>query len=232
MKKTKQFKVLMLLFVSLFITSCSSNDDSESENYGVTTGNYFPLAVNNSWKYLNASQGLLNEVKITGTTQSGGTTYYDYSDDIEGGTPLLHSFAKKGATYFLKSGETTVNESGFLITIKGYEIPILKDDYEINKNWSGSVSPKVNYTGGGQSGTLPFKVNYTGVNLYKGEVTLNNIVYPNVIKTRVSLSINANDQITNVTEEYWYAENIGVIKDILTNDGTTTTQDIDSYFLN
>lgn len=230
MKKRNQLKALLLILFSITITSCSKSDSGESN--GTSTGNYFPLAVNNSWKYLNAEQSLLNEVKITGTTQSGGTTYYEYTDDSEGSQPLPHSFAKKGATYFLKAGDTTINESGFIITIKNYEIPILKDDYEINNNWSGSVSPKVNYSGNGQSGTLPFKVNYTGTNLYKGDVTLNGIVYPNVIKTRINISINANGQITNSSEEFWFAENIGIIRDIITNDGVITTQDIDSYFLN
>lgn len=229
--KTFNFKILFLLLITVFsVSSCSSDDSGES--YGVSTGDYFPLAVNNSWKYLTVSQSLLNEIKITGTTQSGGTTYYDYTDDSEGGTPIPHSFAKNGATYFLKSGDTSVIESGITITIKSYQIPILKDDFAINTSWAGSVSPKVTYSGNGQSGTLPFKVDYTGVNYFKGAVTLNNITYPNVIKTRINLSINANNQITNASEEYWYAENIGVIKDIYTANNVTTIQDIDSYVLN
>ena len=129
--KKNNLKLFTLSLISFFLlASCSKSDSSDSN--GTSTGNYFPLAVNNSWKYLNAEQSLLNEIKITGTTQLGGTTYYNYTDDSEGSTPLPHSFAKKGATYFLKAGETTINESGFLVTIKSYEIPILKDDYEIN----------------------------------------------------------------------------------------------------
>ena len=229
--KITNFKVLILLIVSFFsLSSCSSDDSGES--YGVSTGNFFPLAVNNSWKYLTASQRLLNEIKITGTTQSGGTTYYNYTDDSEGGTPIPHSFAKNGATYFLKNGDTNVNESGININIKSYQIPILKDDFPINNNWTGSVSPKVTYSGNGQSGTLPFKVDYTGVNYFKGVVTLNNVTYANVIKTRINVTINANNQITTAVEEYWFAENIGVIKDIYTVNNETKTQDIDSYVLN
>jgi hypothetical protein len=230
MKKNNQIRVLLLFFVSIILTSCSKSDSGESN--GTSTGNYLPLAVNNSWKYLNAEQSLLNEVKITGTTQSGGTTYYEYTDDSEGSQPLPHSFAKKGATYFLKAGETTISESGFLISIKSYEIPILKDDYEINNNWTGTVSPKVTFSGNGQSGSLPFSASYTGTNLYKGDVTLNGIVYPNVIKTRINISINANGQITNTSEEFWFAENIGIIKDISTINGVSTIQDIYSYVLN
>jgi hypothetical protein len=230
MKNSNLIKIIFLLLTLIAITSCSKSDSGE--NYGISTGDYFPLAVNNSWKYLNAEQSLLNEIKITGTSQSGGTTYYDYTDDLEGGTPFPHSFAKKGAAYFLKAGETTVNESGLLIIIKSYEIPILKDNYEINNNWTGTVSPKVTYSGNGQSGTLPFSISYIGTNLYKGEVTLNGIIYPNVIKTRLNITINANGEITNDIEEYWFAENIGIIKQMNTVNNTTTVQEIDSYVLN
>ncbi len=226
-------KIIFAFFaITLLSLSSCSNDDS-AESFGETTGDYFPLAINNSWKYLDVDQSLLNEIKIIGTAQFNGTTYYEFTDDSETDIVIKHWFAKKGATYFLKTDDTTVNESGINITVGGYELPILKDDYPVNKSWTGTVSPKLTFSGNGQSGTLPFKVNYTGVNLYKGEVVLNSITYPSVIKTRISVVVNANGQITNASEEYWYAENVGLIKTINQSENDLIEErDIYSYILN
>lgn len=226
------FKSCFIAIAALFISSCSSDDDN-NESFGVTTGDYLPLTVNNSWKYLNTSQSLLNEIKIIGTDEFKGNTYYKFTDDSEV-PPLViqHWFAKKGASYFLKTGDTTASENGITITLKSYEMVILKDDFPVNTTWSGTVSPKVTYSGNGSSGTLPFKVSYTGVNYFKGATILDGITYPNVIKTKVSVIINANNQITNASEEYWFAENIGIIK-FITNDGNSIQEtNIDSYILN
>lgn len=229
MKKTALIRTA-ILFVSLLSLSSCSNDDGPS--YGTTTGDYLPLAVNNSWKYFNESQGFLSEVKITGTESIGGNTYYEFTDSTMQPFTVTQWFGKKGATYFMKVDDTTINESGITITFKSYELPILKDDFDVNKTWTGSVSPKVTYSGNGTSGTLPFKINYTGVNYFKGEITLDGTTYPNVIKTKLDVSINANNQITTASEEYWYAENIGIIN-FISDDGTTIEErTIDSYILN
>jgi len=230
MKKISIIKVAIFFVLIVVISSCSSDDSSDSN--GTTTGNYLPLATNNSWKYFNQNQSLINEVKIIGTDQFQGTTYYEFNDDSQADFNARQWFGKKGATYLLKTGDTSINESGITVNIKSYELPILKDDYDLDVFWTGRVSPKVTYSGSGQSGTLPFKIDYSGVNYFKGELTLNGTTYPNVIKTRLSITINANDQITNASEEYWYAENIGVIKIITTSNNTIEEKDIDSYILN
>ena len=228
--KKNNLNLFTLSLISLFLlVSCSKSDSSDSN--GTSTGNYFPLAVNNSWKYLDVDQSIINETKIIGTTTINGTTYYEYTDDSETIT-IQHWFAKKGAAYLIRSGDTTINENGITAILKAYELPILKDDYAVNDSWTGSVSPKFTYTGNGTSGTLPFKIDYTAVNFYKGEVTLNGISYPNVIKTRFNISINANGQITTGSEEYWFAENIGLIKDIYTSTDLNKNFEIDSYTLN
>ena len=108
----------------------------------------------------------------------------------------------------------------------------MRDDYEINKKWSGTLNPKFTFSRNGQSGTLPLKIDYIGVNYYKGEVTQNGIVYPNVIKTKVNITINANNQISTASEEYWFAENIGIIKSISVSDQINRTSIIESFNLN
>lgn len=231
MKKTTQFISVILLFTSLFLTSCS-NDDDNKESFGVTTGDYLPLEINNSWKYFIPEQSLISELKVIGSDQFNGSAYFEFIDDDQVNFTIRQWFAKKGASYFLKTGDVTVNQEGITVKIKSYELPILKDDYAVNLPWTGIVSPKVTYSGNGQSGTLPFSLSYTGVNYFKGAVTLDGITYPQVIKTRVNISINANGQITTASEEYWFAENIGIIK-IITNDGNSIQEkNIVSYILN
>ena len=44
------FLALFTFFLSLFLTSCSSDEELDESN-GVTTGNYWPMAVNNQWTY-------------------------------------------------------------------------------------------------------------------------------------------------------------------------------------
>ena len=80
--KITNFKVLILLIVSFFsLSSCSSDDSGES--YGVSTGNFFPLAVNNSWKYLTASQRLLNEMFQRYVSRYNFTEFFFLIREIE-----------------------------------------------------------------------------------------------------------------------------------------------------
>jgi len=228
----KKLILALALISSLTFTSCSSDDKAESN--GTTTGNFLPLAINNEWTYIIESQSLTNTMKIVGTDSFNGATYYEYTDNSEVFPYIIkHWFAKKGATYFLKTDDTTVNEGGVTVNIKSYEIPILKDDVAVNGKWTGTISPKVTFSANGQSGVLPFKVTYTGENFFKGAVTMNETTFENVIKVRLQLVINANEQITNSLQEYWFAENVGIIKFVTYNsDGTTTEKDIYNYQLN
>lgn len=231
MKKTNKILALLFVFAALTLTSCG-NKDSDSDSFGTTTGDFLPLAVNNTWNYFDEDQNVFNQVKIIGTTTFSGKTYYEYTDDTDS-VEMQHWYGKKGASYLLKTGETNISESSVSITIQGYEVPILKDDYAVNDSWSGSISPKVTYSAQGQSGNLPFKVNYVGTNYFKGEVVLNGITYPNVIKTRMNISINANGEMSNTVEEYWFAENIGMISFLTANaDSSISTKVITNYNLN
>ena len=226
---TKTF-FLSLIISLLFFTSCSNDDDKT--DFGISTGNFFPLKTKNV--NITESQSLTNLIKIVGNETFDGTSYFEFTDNSEVYPYIIkHWFAKKGATYLLKTDDTTINQGGLSYTIQNYELPILKDDFQVNISWSGSVSPKFTYSGNGQSGTLPLKIDYTGRSFFKGEVTLNNVLYPNVIKSRVNAVINANNQVSTSIEEYWFAENIGIIKLVTYNsDGTITEKDIYNYSLN
>lgn len=228
----KKIILALAFFTSLTFLSCSSDDKAESN--GTSTGDFLPLKTNNEWTYIIESESLTNLIKIVGTTTFNSTAYYEFTDNSEAFPFIIkHWFAKKGATYVLKTDDSTINDSGVNVTVKSYEIPILKDDYDVDVPWTGSVSPKVTFSANGQTGVLPFKVTYTGKNFFRGEITLNGENYQNVIKTRINLVIKANDQVTTSTEEYWYAENIGIIKLVTYNtDGTKTEKNIYNFQLN
>ena len=231
MKQTERILTVLFVFAAMTFTSCS-NDDSNNESFGTTTGDFLPLSVNNTWTYLDQDQSLLNEIQIIGTANFSGKKYYEFTDDSSE-VDAQQYFAKKGATYFLKVGKTSFNVEGITATIASYEVPILKDDYNLNQQWTGSISPKLSFSGGGQSGTLPFDIEYTATNYFKGEVVLGGITYPNVIKTIINININANGEISNANEEYWFAENIGIINFITVNsDNSVTEKTIESYLLN
>ena len=232
MKILSKITTPFLIITFLFLSSCSSDDNKT--DYGISSGNYFPLKTNNEWNYVTESQGLTSTIKIVGSETLGGTSYFEFTDNSEVYPYIVkHWFAKKGATYLLKTADTTINQNGISFTIQGYEIPILKDDIPVNTNWTVSISPKVTYSGNGQSGTMPFKVDYTGFNFFKGQITLNNIVYSNVIKSRVNAVIDANGDVSYSSDEYWFAENIGIIKLITyKSDGTIIEKNITNYMLN
>ncbi|KAB1157118.1 hypothetical protein [Flavobacterium luteum] len=236
MKKTYLIKYCLISILTLFFASCSNDDDNNNNiDYGLSTGNFLPLAVNNSWKYTVENQSDSYTTKIISAIQFSGSTYYEFIGDgaldIGFDVTIKQFFGKKGATYLLKADESKIDFNGIIAKLESYEIPILRDDYEINKKWTGTLTPKFTFTGNGQSGTLPFKVDYKGENYYKGEITQNGIVYPNVIKTKVNITINANNQISTASEEYWFAENIGIIKSISISDQINRTTIIESFNL-
>jgi hypothetical protein len=226
MKKIN-FKILaLLIFASL--SSCS---DDSGDSKGTTTGNYWPMAVDNKWNF--DSNGTTEELKLIGTATFNNSTYYTLSDEGDDEFNIQNWVTKKGATYYQKIADATITESGITITMKGYEIPIFKDDLEVNETWSGSVSPKVTYSGNGQSGSLPTKITYTGRILERDAIEIiNSVSYPNVIKMSMTVETKINDQITNSVLEYWFAKDVGPIREYQSSNGTTEIRTLLNYQLN
>ncbi len=141
---------------------------------------------------------------------------------------------KKGATYYQKTGDFTTVESGVTITVKGYEVPAFKDDLAVNETWSGTARPRVTYSYNGQTGSLPTTINYTGTIIAR-DVTeiVNGVTYPNVIKMTMSAETNVDGQINTIDTEYWFAKDIGPIKEVETADGgPSTVRLLTSHVLN
>lgn len=229
MKKTNQIISAVLIFISVLVTSCS-NDDGVSN--GTSTGNYWPLAVNNTWTFTDGSTN--SDLKVIGTTDFGGTTYFEMLDQTTNSSFTAQNWmAKKGATYYQKVAESTNVVDGISINIKGYEVPLFKDDLEVNGTWVGSVSPKITYTIGSNTTTVSSKVKYTGTIVEKNAtVTLNSETYNDVIKMKLKLEVTINGQLTTSNIEYWFAKEVGPIRQYQYIDGTITESTLVSHVLN
>ena len=222
--------VLALAFVSsLFVTSCNS-DDSNSVSYGESTGNYWPMAVNNTWVF--GSDIGNSELKIIGSTVINGTTYYELSDQADNVFGIQNWVAKKGATYLQKTADSSVNQEGITMNMQGYEIPIFKDDLEANTSWNGNLSSKITYSFNGQTTSTTAKIKYTGTILEKNStVVLNGITYPNVIKTKTIVEMKILEQTVIIDLQYWFAKDVGPIWENTSYNGTTQERALINHIL-
>jgi hypothetical protein len=219
---------LLLLFISSFI-SCSSDDSGEST--GTTTGDYWPMKINNSWTFEN--NGNTEEIKFIGTNEFNGKTYYklqDFNSPMNAETWIR----KNGATYYERVGDVNSTENGISITIKSHEVPIFKDDLEVNQTWSGTIRPKVTYSYNGTSGSLPTKVTYVGKIIAKNATeTINGVTYTNIIKMTLNADTDVDGQQNSTYSEYWFAKDIGPIKQYGDVDGNVISNRLlASYTLN
>ncbi|UPT72076.1 MAG: hypothetical protein M0D53_07330 [Flavobacterium sp. JAD_PAG50586_2] len=226
------FKILSLLFLSACsFTSCSS-DDSAAESNGTTTGDYFPMAVNNKWEYSNDVDA--TEIKLIGTTTFGGKTYYEMTDtDADSQIDIQTYMNKRGASYYQKASPSTQTQGSLFITIAGFEMKMLQDDLQVGETWSGSAKPKVTYTGS-SSGSTTATINYEGKIIARDvSVTLGSVTYTNVIKTEMHVTEKVNSQTVTIDGENWYAKDIGLIYDSATmsTDNITKTRYLTSYDL-
>jgi hypothetical protein len=224
MKQINKIYSFTLLLILVLLTSCS-NDNGES--YGTSTGNYWPMAIQNTWNFDNA--GNPSQLVLTGSTTFGGTTYYEVYDQSVSQFNVQNWVAKKGATYLQKIAPVTIIQDGVTISMEGYEVPIFKDDLAMDKSWTGIISPKITYTSGGNSISPPSKIKYTGTILEKGAtVILNGNTYNEVIKMNMALEITIGDQISTTFQEYWFAKDIGPIRQYQnSSDGTSELTLID-----
>ncbi|MCF6131407.1 hypothetical protein [Flavobacterium wongokense] len=230
MKKT--FKTLSLLFVAaISLTSCSS-DSSSGESNGTTTGNYFPMAVNNKWQYTNDVDA--TEINLIGTQQFGSNTYYEMTDtDADPSVNGQVYMNKRGASYYQKLSVSTQTQGSLFITIDSFEMKMFQDDLQVGENWNGTARPKVTYTGS-TSGHTVANVNYEGqVTARDVSVTLGGITYNNVIKSTLIVTETVNGQTVTISGQNWFAKDIGLIYETTTmsTDNITKTRYLTSYDL-
>jgi hypothetical protein len=230
MKKFTFLVLFMALSSSLLLGSCSSDDSSSDDATGVSSADYWPLALNNQWVY-NENGSVAPTVKVTGTDNFGGTTYYRVS--TENAYNLQTWAVNKGGSYFLKTGELNLTESGITVKMSSYELPVLKDNLAVNEQWSGSVTSKVSFTDGTNSSSFDTTIKYLGVILEKeASITVNGKVYTSVIKMSFKQEVNFQGQTTISESVFWYAKGVGPVKSINDINGNSVESTLVSYIIN
>lgn len=231
MKKINiSFKLLLFTFI-IFLSSCSNDEIEITPDYGISTGNYFPLTENNKWWYLD--DGEVKLIAISTINYFDNTPYYRISNS---NSDLESWMIKKGASYFQKSGETLINLSnGNTLFIGEYDIRLLKDDVLIGGTWSDNLTLDIKIYAGGSPVSLPATLSYTGTILERNATeTIESNTYTNVIKVHLYVVQTVNSQNTIIESEYWFAKDIGLIKEITTSstDNITKVSYLTSYELN
>jgi len=233
MKKTAQFILAFSLFSLLLLTSCSSDDAETIPDYGITTGDYFPLSENNKWWYENS--GAVTLMSVGTSLPINGSTYYRVSDsDSQYDIPIL--MTKKGATYFHRTEKISIPfDNGVTVVIDEYEMTFFKDDLEVGETWTEKINLNYRVYNGGNPQNVPATITSTGTILERdATVTIGETTYTNVIKMKVAAVENINSQNVNIHSEYWLAKDVGIIRESNTasTDNLTKTRYLTSYEFN
>ncbi len=233
MKKLQWTTRTLFLLLAVAFSSCSSDDGGNSGG-GTSAGDYYPLAVNNTWTYENVETGEEVESRFVATEQQGGVNYFQLnaSDFLEQASVWI---SKNGGSYNQKVDDLVMNQFGFTTTTQGYEITIFKDNAAVGQSWTDSASFNITMAGQGQSQTVTGTIAVTGENLFKGSATVNGVTYPDVIKARYTLESTVLGQPGSnaVVTEIWFAKDVGPIKSTTTGgNGMGQTLELQTYTLN
>lgn len=225
MKKFTHFVATTLLLLVFVLTSCSKDEAAAvDEPGGVSTGDYWPTAINNTWVL--DENGTTSTMKMISTDVFNGATYYKF-DKLFGSVGVTSVSAsvwlrKTNGNYYIKVGDTTVDYGGLTGTQTGYEYIFLKDYLDVNQSWGGTYSVKTSYTG---YPTVTTTIKYTSTIIERdATLTVNGKVYSSVIKVKSIL------ESTGIKNEifYWMAKDIGFIK----SEGSGSVSTLVSYSLN
>ena len=233
MKKTVRFILGFCVFSLSLLTSCSSDDSETIPDYGITTGDYFPLSENNTWWYENSGEVTIMNVGIS--LFHNGSTYYQVSDsDSQYDIPIW--MAKKGATYFHKMEKSNISyDNGVTVSIDEYEMIFFKDDLEVGETWTEKINLNYRVYNGGNPQTVPATITSTGTILERdATVTIGETTYTDVIKLKVVAFENINSQTVSIHSEYWLAKDVGMIHESNTTsiDNLTKTRNLTGYEFN
>ena len=229
MKKITNF-LLLSLFISFSFFSCSSDSSNDEVAGGISTGDYWPTTIGNSWVF--TQEGEESTMEIIGSDEIGGAKYYKFDQMAGVGASLtgeVSSWIKKNqGDYYLKLGDINIDLQGFTGKVTGYEFLFFKDYLDVNQTWTGKYTHTTSYNIPNFP-SIVTNVNYTGKILEKGvSVVLNGTTFKDVIKFKFTQVASITGQPTSeVISEYWIAKNIGLIK--ADNNGTFT--ELKSYII-
>lgn len=235
--------IVLVLWLSVFsLSSCTSEFEpvdpavqvpdetpDDNGNNGNSTGDYWPMALNNQWIY--KLDGVSQDpMKIVSTESIDGKSYFKYENFIGSstagsgfiGTTLTR---KTNGVYYVRV--SAVIPGTPTITVSPLEFIILKDYLEVNQMWSQNLSQTTTIEGQTPIVTaveIAGKILERNVSLTVGTVAFTNVIHTEVIQTTQG-TINKN--------EYWFSKDIGLIKYKNSIEGSLNNEyEIQSYQLN
>ncbi len=241
------FHFFIVVFAMVSIVSCDIEpidpainlDDIQDPNNptnpvdpGVSSGDYWPRAINNEWFF---EQTGTNDItyKMIGTDVFNGQTYYKFAPISVGTASSDNTWLNKnGASYTFKYGDVTFDAGGLSGSITGFEVLFLKDDLAVNETWSGTFTQTTTYTG---IPPINQSTNYVGTILAKDVTeTVDGETYNDVIKSKIVQTTSFSGVSTVTTTEYWFAKDVGPIRIYTTQTGNSTTYEaiLTDYILN
>lgn len=237
MKSIKSILTLFVLTLAITTVSCDNEPVDPaldlSAGGGSSSGDYWPAAINNEW-IMERDGVALDPLKIIGTGNFGGQTYYKFAPQSGSGSSTSGTVTtwlnKNNGIYKLKTDDINVNAGGFSGTQTGYEFIILKDNIAVGQSWTGTYTTTTTYTG---IPSITLTTNYTGTILAKNvAATVDGETYNDVIKVSIVLNTTmAGAPATIVNTEYWFAKNVGVIKSISNDAGNSYESILVDYTL-
>jgi len=179
---------------------------------GTSSGDYFPMAVGNTWNYTHDASLVLGSSQVI-----NGKTYFKETNSFFTGAaewPDLEEFvAKQNGNYYV----AVKSAPGAEHPIETQEIIILKDNLNVGGTWNSSMVLTHTDEEGGIS---VITINTDYVIQEKGiSMTVNGVNYENVIKVKSvgtsEFTYNGEpfgDEPEVSSEEMWFAKDIGIIK--------------------
>ncbi|MBL7887025.1 MAG: hypothetical protein JNJ52_09770 [Flavobacterium sp.] len=258
MKKIKLFASVLFLISTFSLVSCDNepidsaidldnftNDDGSGNGNGngTSTGDYWPTALNNQWVY-KRDGALQSPSKIISINAINGNTYYTFdsfiSQSIGGGTASAAPTTrvrKSSGDYYYKLDDFNFNLGGGMTGVQtGCEFIILKDYLNVGQTWNGTYNQTTSYNNP-LIPSITQTVTYEGTILEKDiSITVNGETFPHVIKMELVQDYDypASSGLPDITvsNDYWFAKDVGLVKAINTTSQGTSLIEIDSYILN
>lgn len=194
------------VFTNVLVTGNLVNPDPEEP----TSGDYFPMAVGNTWNYTNDASLVLGATQVV-----NGKTYYKETNSFFIGAiewPDLEEFVRKENGIYYSMVKSVPNSDN---PIQPQEIIILKDNLAVGGTWTSTFS--LTYSDEDGVGILTVNSDYV-IEQKDVTLTVNGTTYQNVIKVKSTdssvLTINGvpfGEDLPGTTET-WFAKDIGIIK--------------------
>ena len=225
-------KSLIIMMISAFVVSCSSDDSPPVVEPGISAGDYLPLANNNFWVYevQNDLQGSRDSIFISGDVQVNGNTYKKFaSEDIPLGFysgTINNNGVRKDGDRLMMTGAAMISffqdlplsidledfiimqenaAAGTTLSTNSSVIPYQFQEYTFNFNYTlSSISQ-----GSLATYTVPGGETYTDVK--KVQIKLNVLVNTLIDVGGFSVPVTIMPAQDVVVSTRYYAKDIGVV---------------------